>query len=104
MVHSFSFGALEGFSFADDGHAIHVRYEDIRDADGAVRLLIVFHDSSDSTADSEAGAIQRMDEFRFCTRGSTEADIRATCLKSRQFEQEEISLYLFCAGIQTSIS
>ena len=57
MFHSFSFGALEGFSFADDGHAIHVRYEDIRDADGAVSLLVVFHDSSDSTADSEAGAI-----------------------------------------------
>ena len=89
MFHSFSFGALEGFSFADDGHAIHVRYEDIRDADGAVSLLVVFHDSSDSTADSEAGAIQRMDEFRFRTRRSAEA---------------EISLYLFCAGIQTSMS
>ena len=44
---------------------MHVRAEDFRYDDGTVSLLVVFQDSGDGTADSQAGAVQGMDEFRF---------------------------------------
>lgn len=100
----FSLGALEAIAFSDDGLSAHVRTKRFRNDDGAVCLLVVFHDGSHRTAYSETGAVQGMNEFRLVSRMAAEADIGARAWKSRQLEQEEISLYLFWAGIHTSRS
>ena len=64
-----------------DHVAMHVRAEDFRYDDGTVSLLVVFQDSGDGTADSQAGAVQGMDEFRFRFRRAAEADIGPACLE-----------------------
>lgn len=61
--------------------AMHVRAEDFRYDDGAVGLLVVFQDSGDGTADSQAGAVQGVDKFRFRFRRAAEADVSPTCLE-----------------------
>ena len=69
--------------FRGDVLAAHVGNQNLRNLDGAVSLLVIFHDGSDSTADSQAGAIQRMNEFRFRARGSAEADFILPCIIPR---------------------
>ena len=64
-----------------DHVAMHVRAEDFRHDDGAISLLIIFQDSGDGTADSQARAVQGMDEFRFRFRRAAEADIGPACLE-----------------------
>ena len=61
--------------------AMHVRAEDFRYDDGAVGLLVVLEDRGDGTADSQAGAVQGVDKFRFRFRRAAEADVSPTCLE-----------------------
>src|SRR6185312_8761778 len=48
--------------FLDLLHAAHIRHQHVRNANGAVRLLIVFHDRDQRAAHREAGTVQRVDE------------------------------------------
>src|SRR5713101_8806721 len=59
----------------------HVRTQNVRDEDGAVRLLIVFHDGNPGPPDGEARAVERVDKFAFSAALRLEADAGAPRLE-----------------------
>ena len=67
--------------FADDGLVVHVGDQRVRDADGAVGLLVVFKDGEVGAADGEAAAVEGVEELGFLGSGSSEADVGAAGLE-----------------------
>ena len=58
----------------DYGFAAHVRDEGVRDADGAVGLLVVFEDGEVGASDGETAAVESVDELGFFCAGVFEVD------------------------------
>ena len=60
---------------------IHIRTQRWRDCDIAVLVLIVFHDGDERAADGEAGAVERVQQFRPAGFGVAPAGLHAPRLK-----------------------
>ena len=59
----------------------HIRLERIGDDDGAVGLLVIFHDSHQTAAHGKAGTVQGMHVLLLFGIGRLELDIGAAGLK-----------------------
>src|SRR5258706_3952109 len=59
----------------------HVRPQNSRDYDGAIRLLIILHDRNPGASNSQPRAVQRMHELALSAPLGLEPDTRAPCLK-----------------------
>src|SRR5579871_3269522 len=57
-----------------------IRAQDLRNHDGAVSLLIIFHDCDPRAADRQPAAVERVHELRFILAFRTEADVGTPCL------------------------
>ena len=64
--------------------AVHVRDESVGDANGAVRLLIVFENGEIRAAYGESGAVEGMQVLGLLGAGGAVADVGASRLKVKE--------------------
>src|SRR3990172_11412119 len=80
---SLAFGGPKPDPRRDGLDAAHVGAEDVRDGDGAVRLLVVLQNGDKRAGQGEAGAVERMRVLRAGPLFAAEADVGATGLGVR---------------------